>query len=65
MYLGYIHTFRAIAIYFIIAMHCIDVFVWDKNSDLERILRISISNGTILFASVFPYFPPTQELIEP
>ncbi len=55
MYLGYIHTFRAIAIYFIIAMHCIDVFVWDKNSDLERILRISISNGTILFVFIAGY----------
>jgi Acyltransferase family len=55
MFLGYIHTFRAIAIYFIIAMHCIDAFDWDKNSLLERILRISMSNGTVLFVFIAGY----------
>jgi len=55
MFLGYIHTFRAIAIYFIIAMHCIDVFQWENNKNLERILRISISNGTILFVFIAGY----------
>jgi hypothetical protein len=55
MFLGYIHTFRAIAIYFIIAMHCIDVFHWENSRVLERILRISISNGTVLFVFIAGY----------
>ncbi len=55
MYLGYIHSFRAIAIYFIIAVHCIDVFDWDKSPVLERIVRILINNGTVLFVFIAGY----------
>ena len=55
MFLGYIHTFRAIAIYFIVAMHCIDAFDWENSRVLERILRISISNGTVLLIFIAGY----------
>lgn len=55
MFLGYIHTFRAIAIFFIIAMHSIDVFDWADSRFSERILRISISNGTVLFVFIAGY----------
>lgn len=32
MFLGYIHSFRALAILFIVAGHSIDVFHWPNNS---------------------------------
>lgn len=54
MFLGYIHYFRALAIFFIVAGHTIDVFVWD-NEDIERILRIFVSNGSLLFVFIAGY----------
>lgn len=54
MFLGYVHYFRALAIFFIVAGHTIDVFVWD-NANIERLLRIFISNGSILFVFIAGY----------
>ena len=54
MFLGYIHYFRALAIFLIIAGHSIDVFAWD-NVDIERLLRIFISNGSVLFVFIAGY----------
>ena len=54
MYLGYIHSFRALAITFIVAGHCIDAFQW-SNNDLERALRIVASNGSTLFVFIAGY----------
>lgn len=36
-------------------MHCIDVFHWENSRVLERFLRISISNGTVLFVFIAGY----------
>lgn len=55
LFLGYIHSFRALAILFIVAGHCIDAFVWDGAEDLERGLRIVISNGSVLFVFIAGY----------
>ncbi|OZG73424.1 hypothetical protein BTA51_10385 [Hahella sp. CCB-MM4] len=55
MFLGYIHSFRALAIFFIVAGHAIDAFVWDDGSNLERALRILVSNGSTLFVFIAGY----------
>ncbi|MFD2167979.1 acyltransferase [Thalassotalea euphylliae] len=55
MFLGYIHYFRAIAIFFIVAGHTIDAFAWPAGSDIERVLRILISNGSTLFVFIAGY----------
>ncbi|WP_286270977.1 acyltransferase family protein [Thalassotalea hakodatensis] len=54
MFLGYIHYFRALAILFIITGHTIDVFVWN-DIDTERLLRIFLSNGSVLFVFIAGY----------
>lgn len=56
MFLGYIHSFRALAILFIVGGHCIDFFNWSDNSETtERLLRIFISNGSVLFVFIAGY----------
>ena len=55
MFLGYIHTFRAIAIFFIVACHSIDAFNWSASPEFERVLRIFFSNGTVLFVFIAGY----------
>jgi len=55
LFLGYIHYFRALAIFFIIAGHSIDAFVWAGNESVERILRIYMSNGSVLFVFIAGY----------
>ncbi|WP_157496832.1 acyltransferase family protein [Hahella ganghwensis] len=55
MFLGYIHSFRALAIFFIVAGHAIDAFVWAEGSSLERALRIGVSNGSTLFVFIAGY----------
>ena len=56
MYLGYIHYFRALAIFFIVAGHSIDFFTWsDNQQNIERALRILISNGSVIFVFIAGY----------
>ncbi len=56
MFLGYIHSFRALAILFIVGGHCIDFFNWPETSQaIERLLRIFISNGSVLFVFIAGY----------
>ena len=56
MFLGYIHSFRALAILFIVGGHCIDFFNWSEGSAaIERMLRILISNGSVLFVFIAGY----------
>jgi len=54
LFLGYIHYFRALAILFIVAGHSIDAFTW-QDTDIERLLRILISNGSVLFVFIAGY----------
>lgn len=54
MFLGYIHAYRALAILFIVGGHSIDAFQWG-NTTLETLLRITISNGSILFVFIAGY----------
>lgn len=49
MFLGYIHYFRALAIFFIVAGHSIAAFSWESNGE-ERLLGIFMANGSVLFA---------------
>jgi hypothetical protein len=56
LFLGYIHSFRALAILFIVGGHCIDFFSWPETSSAtERFLRIFISNGSVLFVFIAGY----------
>jgi len=55
MFLGYIHYFRALAIFFIVAGHAIDAFSWQGNVSMERFLRILFSNGSVLFVFIAGY----------
>lgn len=55
MFLGYIHSFRAFAIFLIVAGHVISVFDWSRHEMLERAVRIFISNGTVLFVFIAGY----------
>lgn len=52
MFLPYIHTFRALAILFIVTGHAIDAFNWHEQHDLERLLAILFSNGSTLFVFI-------------
>jgi membrane-bound acyltransferase YfiQ involved in biofilm formation len=55
MFLGYIHSFRALAIFLIVAGHSIDAFIWENAEETERLLRIFISNGSVLFVFIAGY----------
>ena len=56
LFLGYIHSFRALAILFIVAGHSIDFFTWSEaDSAIERLLRIFIGNGSVLFVFIAGY----------
>lgn len=52
--LNYIHSFRALAIIFIVAGHAIDIFSWENSSE-EHLFRIFISNGSALFVFIAGY----------
>lgn len=55
LFLNYIHLFRALAIFFIVAGHSIDMFIWNDSPELGRTLRIFISNGSVLFVFIAGY----------
>lgn len=55
MFLGYINSFRAVAILFIVAGHSLAVFNWVNSPELERILKMIVSNGTVLFVYIAGY----------
>ena len=51
MFLSYIHSFRAVAILFIVAGHCVYLFEWEGHW-IESVLRSVFQNGTVLFVFV-------------
>jgi peptidoglycan/LPS O-acetylase OafA/YrhL len=55
VFLNYIHSFRGLAIIFIVAGHCIYAFNWDNNLLLRAILGRFINNGTVLFVFIAGY----------
>jgi hypothetical protein len=55
LFLPYIHTFRALAILFIVTGHAVDAFIWPDGGDLERLLRIVFCNGSALFVFIAGY----------
>ena len=55
MFLGYIHSFRALAIFFIVAGHAIDAMLWSDNYPMSRALRIIFSNGSVMFVFIAGY----------
>lgn len=52
MFLNYIHNFRAAAILFIVAGHCIDAFNWENSNLTYKTLCFLLKNGTVLFVFI-------------
>lgn len=55
VFLNYIHSFRGLAIIFIVAGHCINALNWDNNLLVKAILGRFINNGTVLFVFIAGY----------
>jgi surface polysaccharide O-acyltransferase-like enzyme len=51
-FLNYIHNFRAVAILFIVAGHCLDAFNWPQHERLLSLLSFFYKNGTLLFVFI-------------
>lgn len=51
-FLSNVHSFRAVAILFIVAGHCIYLFEWQGNERTEQLLKSVFQNGTVLFVFV-------------
>lgn len=52
MFLSYIHSFRAVAILFIVAGHCVYLFEWERVRWQELLMKSLMQNGTVLFVFV-------------
>ncbi len=52
MFLSYIHSFRAVAILFIVAGHCVYLFEWQQVRWQELLMKSLMQNGTVLFVFV-------------
>ena len=52
MFLSYVHTFRAIAILFVVAGHAIWILQWPADAPTRDILADTLENGTVLFLFV-------------
>lgn len=52
MFLNYIHSFRAVAILFIVAGHSVYLFEWEAIRWQERLMKSLMQNGTVLFVFV-------------
>lgn len=52
MFLSYIHSFRAVAILFIVAGHCVYLFEWERIRWQEHLVKSLMQNGTVLFVFV-------------
>ena len=55
MFLNYINAFRAIAIFFVIALHSIHIFDWQNSAPTEKFIYTFFSNGSIFFVFVSGY----------
>jgi surface polysaccharide O-acyltransferase-like enzyme len=54
-FLGYIHSFRAIALLYVVSSHCISAFDWSFNPLEKRVLQVLLGNGSVLFAFISGY----------
>src|ERR1035438_1198168 len=52
MFLRYIHSFRALAIIFIVAAHCIALFDWASIPWQRHLVLSLIPNGTVFFVFI-------------
>jgi peptidoglycan/LPS O-acetylase OafA/YrhL len=52
MFLAYINSFRAVAIVFIVAGHCIPLFEWERTRWQDKLITSLISNGTVFFVFI-------------
>jgi len=55
MFLNYINAFRALSIFFIVSLHVMLVCFWGNNLEQQKILHITLSNGTALFIFIGGY----------
>lgn len=54
-FLPHIHNYRGLSIVLIVAVHCISVFDWQQQPELERWLKIALLNSTIFFLFIAGY----------
>jgi Acyltransferase family len=54
-FLGYIQSFRAFAIFLVVAIHTLHVFSWDNSGLTNKLLTLIYSNGTVLFVFIAGY----------
>ena len=55
MFLSYVHQFRGIAIFYIVAGQAISDFDWHNNPELQRITTMLLGNGTVFFVFIAGY----------
>src|SRR5258706_13385324 len=64
-FLGYIHSFRALAVFFVVAGHCIPLFQWEQSRWQDQLIVSLMPNGTVFFVFVagflFQYLSPRFE----
>jgi surface polysaccharide O-acyltransferase-like enzyme len=53
--LTHLHAFRAVAILFIVAGHCVRLFDWGDTPRVELFLLDALENGTVLFVFIAGY----------
>lgn len=54
-FLPHIHNYRGLSIVLIVAVHCISIFDWQQQPELERWLKIALLNSTIFFLFIAGY----------
>ena len=55
IFLNYINALRAVAIFFIVALHTVLAFSWDNTLKQREIVYILFGNGTAIFMFISGY----------
>lgn len=56
MFLSYVHSFRAVAIMFVVGGHALWIFDWPADDPTKNVLADVIENGTVLFIFIAGFF---------
>jgi hypothetical protein len=56
MFLSYVHSFRAVAIMFVVGGHSLWIFDWPDDDTTKSVLADIIENGTVLFIFIAGFF---------
>jgi probable poly-beta-1,6-N-acetyl-D-glucosamine export protein len=56
MFLSYVHSFRAVAIMFVVGGHALWIFDWPEDDVTRNVIADVIENGTVLFIFIAGFF---------